>query len=252
MVNFFYINSKLYIGIPFSIGMTQEKLDSHLVEGYKTEDVVKLVKSEYQNMLKDIARGDCNVVYYGGKIVSSIDGCREPDSYKDAEERLTICGEISYRIFELITKRFGNIAHHMTGQYVGGGANFSQDQSGEHVFVVLSNGTILDGAFKQYQNPSLKRRKNLVVVKPTDPEYGGYKFNSSHIKHVEDSKRNGTPDKYPLDNVKITNIPKYSSHLYWEDGKLFEDAMWEFGKNVQPHREAHEYQLYANVWKEVK
>jgi len=177
-------------------------------------DIIKSVKVAYEGMLRQYGKDDCNVVYYGGKIVGSIEGCREPDNYADAEEHLTYCGEISSRIYDHIKKTFGNVSLEVEGHFLGDGAKHSPDQAGDHVWICLQDGTIIDGAFKQYQDPSLKRRKRLRIVKPTDPEYADYGFSASKLSSSYDEQLHNTRPKrikIPIENARVSNKYWYLS-----------------------------------------
>lgn len=143
-------------------------------------DIINMVKSQYGEYIQDIGRSDCNIVASGGNLYMALwrNNAHAEDwgnPYRNQEEHVTICGEMSYRIFNDIEQTFENHgAVKIEGKYIGEGAKYSPDKSGGHVWIRLADGTIIDGAFKQYQDPSLKRRKRLRILEPNDPAQKEY------------------------------------------------------------------------------
>jgi len=220
--------------------MSQEKLDSFMVETLVSNvpEIIKSVSKAYEGLLKDYAKWDCNVVYYGGKIVGSIEGHHEPDNYADQEEHVTYCGEIAQQIYDHIKEKFGNVSLIAEGHFLGEGAKYSPDKKGDHVWVMLEDGTIIDGAYKQYQDPSMKRRKRIRFVKPTDPEYQEYGFTGSQLNSTYDEQlhmeNHLTRIKIPIEHMRISNkvntmsIQCGKDRMYYEhgcEGRLIKDSI---------------------------
>ncbi len=176
-------------------------------------EIIKAIKGAYESMLMEIGRDDCNIVYAGGCLREAkwVGGRSEGVPYSEMTESVAYCGEISSRVFDFVKEKFGNNAGVLIeGHFMGEGAKYSTDQHGDHMWVVLADGTIVDGAYKQYQDPSLKRRKRLRFVKPTDPEYADYGFSATSINSSYGADYNPKGRvKIPIDNAKV-------SHKAWE------------------------------------
>jgi hypothetical protein len=193
--------------------MNQSKLDDfgEVVETIVSNipEIIKAVKKAYEGMLMEIGRDDCNIVYAGGCLREAkwVSGRNEGANYSELNESVAYCGEISSRIYDFVKKEFGDRACvTIEGHFMGEGAKHSTDQHGDHLWVVLADGTIVDGAYKQYQDPSLKRRKRIRFVKPTDPEYADYGFSATSINsnYGADYNPKGRV-KIPIDNAKVSN-----------------------------------------------
>jgi len=214
--------------------MNQSKLDDfgEVVETIVSNvpEIIKAVKKAYEGMLMEIGRDDCNIVYAGGCLREAkwVGDRSQGIPYSEMTESVAYCGEISSRIYDFVKKEFGDRAGvQIEGHFMGEGAKYSTDQHGDHVWVVLSDGTIVDGAYKQYQDPSLKRRKRLRFVKPTDPEYADYGFSATAIdsSYGKDYNPIGRV-KIPIDNAKV-------SHKAWQLKFQHGEKVWfvEHGSN---------------------
>jgi len=191
--------------------MNQEKLDSFMVAETlvsNVPEIIKAIKKAYESMLMEIGRDDCNIVYAGGCLrEAKWLGNNTNANYSELNESVAYCGEISSRIDDFVKKEFGDRAGVVIeGHFMGEGAKHSTDQHGDHMWVVLADGTIVDGAYKQYQDPSLKRRKRLRFVKPTDPEYAEYGFCATSINSNYGADYNPIGRvKIPIDHAKVSN-----------------------------------------------
>ena len=99
------------------------------------------------------------------------------------------------------------------------------------MFVVLADGTIIDGAYKQYQQPwgdEGKHRKRIRYVKPTDPEYADYGFSATSISSSYGADYNPKGRvKIPIDHIVVS---KYPLSLEFQVG---EDRLLTTGKNSE-------------------
>ena len=187
-------------------------------------EIIKAIKKAYEGMLMEIGRDDCNIVYAGGCLREAkwVGDRSQGVPYSDMNESVAYCGEISSRIDDFVKENFGNNSCvTIEGHFMGEGAKHSTDQHGDHMWVVLADGTIVDGAYKQYQDPSLKRRKRIRFVKPTDPEYAEYGFSCTSINSgygTEDYNPKGRV-KIPIDNAKV-------SHKIWEQRHQHGKKVW--------------------------
>jgi len=196
--------------------MSQEKLDSFFVAEKalvsNVPEIIKAIKKAYEGMLMEIGRDDCNIVYAGGCLREAkwVGDRSEGVPYSQMTEDVAYCGEISSRIYDFVKKEFGSRAGvTIEGHFMGEGAKYSTDDKGDHMWVVLADGTIVDGSYKQYQDPSLKRRKRIRFVKPTDSEYAEYGFSCTTIGSNYGADYNPTGRvKIPIDNAKV-------SHKIW-------------------------------------
>ncbi len=194
--------------------------------------IIKAVASHYNTILREIGKDNCNIVYHSGTLRHAKwrDYHYRGQEYDQLPEHLTICGEASDRIYEYIEKKFGHgHAVIIEGHFLGEGAQYSEDKTGGHMFVVLADGTIIDGAYKQYQQPwgaEGKHRKRIRYVKPTDPEYADYGFSATSISssYGEDYNPKGRV-KIPIDNAVVS---KYPWSLEFQDG---EDRLYTSGKS---------------------
>lgn len=236
--------------------MNQSKLDdfSEVVETIVSNvpEIIKAVKGAYEGMLMEIGRDDCNIVYAGGCLREAkwVGGRSQDVPYSEMTESVAYCGEISSRVFDFVKEKFGNDAGVLIeGHFMGEGAKYSTDQHGDHMWVVLADGTIVDGAYKQYQDPSLKRRKRLRFVKPTDPEYADYGFSATSI-----NSSYGTSDYNPKGRVKIPIENAKVSHKAWDLRFQHGEQVWfiEHGSNgrylrdyyidpVKEHQRCHDW-----------
>ncbi len=208
--------------------MNQEKLDSFMVAEKalvsNVPEIIKAIKKAYEGMLMEIGRDDCNIVYAGGCLREAkwVSGRNEGANYSELNESVAYCGEISSRIDDFVKENFGNRACvTIEGHFMGEGAKHSTDQHGDHMWVVLADGTIVDGAYKQYQDPSLKRRKRIRFVKPTDPEYAEYGFSATSI-----NSGYGKEDYNPIGRVKIPIEHAKVSHKIWEQRFQHGKKVW--------------------------
>ncbi len=196
--------------------MNQEKLDSFMVEKVivsNIPEIIKAIKKAYEGMLMEIGRDDCNIVYAGGCLREAkwVGGRSEGVPYSQMTEDVAYCGEIASRIDDFVKKEFGDRACvTIEGHFMGEGVKHSTDQHGDHLWVVLADGTIVDGAYKQYQDPSMKKRKRIRFVKPTDPEYADYGFSCTSI-----NSNYGTVKWNPIGRVKIPIYNAKVSHKIW-------------------------------------
>ncbi len=215
--------------------MKQAKLDDFgkVAEAVVSEipKIIKAVARHYETVLREIGKDDCNIVYHSGTLrYAKWRDCNyKYMSYDELPEQLTICGEVSDRIYEFIEKKFGHgHAVVIEGHFLGEGAKYSKDQSGGHMFVVLEDGTIIDGAYKQYQDPCDGTRKRIRYVKPTDPEYADYGFSATTISSSYGADYNPKGRvKIPIDNAVVS---KYPWQLDFQDG---EDRLLTSGKSPE-------------------
>ncbi len=244
--------------------MNQSKLDDfgEVAETIVSNvpEIVKAVKKAYEGMLMEIGRDDCNIVYAGGCLREAkwVGGRSTDVPYSEMTESVAYCGEIASRIYDFVKEKFGNRAGvQIEGHFMGEGAKYSTDKHGDHVWVVLADGTIVDGAYKQYQDPSLKRRKRLRFVKPTDPEYADYGFSATTIdsSYGKDYNPIGRV-KIPIDNAKV-------SHKAWQLKFQHGEKVWfvEHGSNgryisdhyidaVREHQRCHDWRE-NKAWNEI-
>ncbi len=196
--------------------MSQEKLDSFFVAEKalvsNVPEIIKAIKKAYEGMLMSMGRDDCNIVYAGGCLREAkwVGDRSQGVPYSQMNEDVAYCGEISSRIDDFVKKEFGDRSCvTIEGHFMGEGAKYSTDQHGDHMWVVLADGTIVDGAYKQYQDPSMKKRKRIRFVKPTDPEYADYGFCCTSINSNYGADYNPTGRvKIPIDHAKV-------SHKIW-------------------------------------
>ena len=193
--------------------------------------ILKAVARHYETVLREIGKDDSNITYYGGTLReakwrhNSSYNIRE---YSDLPEHLTICGEVSDRIYEFIEKKFGHgHAVIIEGHFLGEGAQYSEDKSSGHMFVVLEDGTIIDGAYKQYQDPSAPR-KRIRFVSPNEPEYADYGFSATTISSSYGADYNPKGRvKIPIDNAVVS---KYPWSLEFQVG---EDRLYTSGRSAE-------------------
>ena len=215
--------------------MKQAKLDDFgkVAETVISEipKIIKAVARHYETVLREIGKDDSNITYYGGTLReakwrhNTRYNIRE---YDDLPEHLTICGEVSDRIYEFIEKKFGHgHAVIIEGHFLGEGAQYSEDKSSGHMFVVLEDGTIIDGAYKQYQDPcGGKPRKRIRFVSPNEPEYADYGFSATTISSSYGADYNPKGRvKIPIDNAVVS---KYPWSLEFQVG---EDRLYTSGKS---------------------
>ena len=210
----------------YIVSMNQEKLDSFMMDKVivsNVPEIIKAIKGAYESMLMEIGRDDCNIVYAGGCLREAkwVGDRSEGVPYSQMTEDVAYCGEISSRIYDFVKKEFGDRAGvTIEGHFMGEGAKHSTDKSGDHMWVVLADGTIVDGSYKQYQDPSMKKRKRIRFVKPTDPEYADYGFSCTSINssYGKDHNPKGRV-KIPIDNAKISN-------KIWEQRQQHGKKVW--------------------------
>jgi len=261
----------IYHGV-YNIGMSEQKklTDFKEADSIKTlisniPEIIKAVKGAYESMLMEIGRDDCNIVYAGGCLREAkwVGGRSEGVPYSEMTEDVAYCGEISSRIYDFIKKEFGDRAGvTIEGHFMGEGAKHSTDQHGDHMWVVLADGTIVDGAYKQYQDPSLKRRKRIRFVKPTDPEYADYGFSATTIGSTYGEERYDNPKgrvKIPIDNAKVSdkvweqkfqhgNKVWFISHeTKYENGRYITDH---YIDAIREHKRCHDWRE-NRAWNEI-
>ena len=101
------------------------------------------------------------------------------------QEMRSYCSDISGLIQFYLLKELSVESKVVYGEYTGTRKRFSEARWGKHAWVELSDGTIVDGSYIQFQPKSTKNPKLLKIIRPSDSEYNNYKksdYEESELK----------------------------------------------------------------------
>ena len=131
------------------------------------------------------------------------------------QEMRSYCSDISGLIQLHLLNELSIESKVVYGEYIGTRKRFSHAKLGKHAWVELSDGTIVDGSYIQFQPKNTKNPKLLKIIRPSDAEYGNYKKSN-----YEEPELKPLPYIIEAYNRKYSQRQADKENAYWRGSSL--------------------------------